>query len=136
MAGSIATLAILWVLIQSMGLFGQPDTIAAFTLPFQLETYFTTRKGNFKNGCWNLFNLTRLLIKQIYLLGPSIWEPGKEMIIKSGSFGTKRLPPLDDKKINSSVIFATNMLSRLRDSSGNSIPSVSLYKASTFVHVS
>ena len=47
MAGSVATLAVLWVFLQTMGFFGPQGSIGARELPFTLNNYFGNSKGKF-----------------------------------------------------------------------------------------
>ena len=48
MAGSIATLAVLWVFLQTTEFFGPQNAIGAFKLPFTLENYLPGGKGNLR----------------------------------------------------------------------------------------
>lgn len=45
MAGSVATLAILWVSLQTMGFLGSSHTIGAYKLPMSLQNYLASYTG-------------------------------------------------------------------------------------------
>ncbi|KAJ8676076.1 hypothetical protein QAD02_011862 [Eretmocerus hayati] len=90
MAGSIATLAVLWVFLQTMGIFGPRNDIGAFKLPFTLENYFSGSKGL------------------------PIWEPGQPLVIDTGLFAGRRLPPIDESSLNASINFATGVLAHMQ----------------------
>jgi len=45
MAGSIATLAILWVSLQTMGLLGHSHSIGTYNLPESLQNYLASYTG-------------------------------------------------------------------------------------------
>nr|UCR61005.1 peroxidase [Aphelinus asychis] len=87
MAGSVATLAVLCVFLQTMGLFGQQNAIGAYKLPFALENYFSSNKGY-------------------------VWEPSQSLVVDTGVRAGKRLPAFDVAVLNASVNFATGVLSR------------------------
>lgn len=45
MAGSVATLAILWVSLQTMGLLGHSHSIGTYKLPESLQNYLASYTG-------------------------------------------------------------------------------------------
>lgn len=47
MAGSVATLAILWVSLQSMGLLGYSNSMEAYKLPMSLQNYLASYTGEY-----------------------------------------------------------------------------------------
>ncbi|XP_011500916.1 PREDICTED: peroxidase-like [Ceratosolen solmsi marchali] len=91
MAGSIATFAVLWVFLQTMGLFGPQNTIGAFKLPFTLENYLTYNKG------------------------PASWdsEYKPSLVVDTDTYKIKRLPSIDESSLNASVAFAIGTISRI-----------------------
>ncbi|XP_003425663.1 peroxidase isoform X3 [Nasonia vitripennis] len=119
MAGSVCTLAVLCVFLQTMGFFGPQNTIGAFKLPFTLDNYLAGGKDLFA--------------------GLPVWEPGQSMIVDTGAYGTKRLPPIDDASLNASVKYATGVLSRMERIEANLVnagvaPAADSPAHSQFVH--
>ncbi|KAI4474565.1 hypothetical protein M0802_015553 [Mischocyttarus mexicanus] len=47
MAGSVATLAILWISLQSMGLLSYTKSMEAYKLPVSLQNYLTSYTGKY-----------------------------------------------------------------------------------------
>ncbi|XP_058794605.1 peroxidase-like isoform X2 [Phymastichus coffea] len=95
MAGSVATLAMLWVFLQAMG----PQTyIGAFRLPFTLENYYSGSKH-------------------------LPWQTGQPLVIDSGAFIGKTLPAIDEGSINASIAFANENINRMERIEANLVNS-------------
>lgn len=50
MAGSVATLAILWVSLQTMGFLGNSHAIGAYKLPMSVQNYLASYTGRSSTG--------------------------------------------------------------------------------------
>ena len=59
MAGSVATLAILWMSLQTMGLLSHSHSISTYKLPESLQNYLASYTGKylpFKQMKWSKFH--------------------------------------------------------------------------------
>lgn len=89
MAGSVATLAILWVSLQTMGLLGQSHTIGAYKLPVTLQNFLASYTG---------------LPAANYAY---------ETVVDSNPFPRQKFPRIDEASINASIQFAQSLVDRL-----------------------
>ncbi|XP_011872587.1 PREDICTED: peroxidase-like isoform X1 [Vollenhovia emeryi] len=92
MAGSVATLAILWVSLQSMGLLGHSHSIGTYQLPESLHNYLASYTES----------LSGL---------PSNY--GSEAIVDTGRFQNRRFPRIDGATLNNSIAFAQTLVDRM-----------------------
>ncbi|XP_018392669.1 PREDICTED: peroxidase-like isoform X2 [Cyphomyrmex costatus] len=91
MAGSVATLAILWVSLQTMGLLGHSHSIGTYKLPESLQNY---------------------LVSYTVLSGlPSNY--GSEVIVDTGRLQNRRFPKIDGTTLNNSIAFAQMLIDRM-----------------------
>ncbi|XP_011161794.1 peroxidase isoform X1 [Solenopsis invicta] len=86
MAGSIATLAILWVSLQTMGLLGHSHSIDTYKLPESLHNYLASYTGLPSNS---------------------------EVIVDTGRFQNRRFPRIDGATLNNSIAFARTLIGRM-----------------------
>ncbi|KAK2585039.1 hypothetical protein KPH14_008560 [Odynerus spinipes] len=84
MAGSVATLAILWVSLQTMGLLGRSQSMDGYKLPVPLQNYLT-----------------------------SYTDTASEGIVDTGLFQNRRFPRITDAALNESVNYAKTLVDRL-----------------------
>ncbi|XP_014616357.1 PREDICTED: peroxidase-like isoform X1 [Polistes canadensis] len=92
MAGSVATLAILWISLQSMGLLSYSNSMETYKLPVSLQNYLTSYTDFFTG------------------LPSTDTTPG---IIDTGLFHNRRYPRITESMLNESVNFATTLVDRL-----------------------
>ncbi|XP_011344830.1 peroxidase-like isoform X2 [Ooceraea biroi] len=92
MAGSVATLAILWVSLQTMGLLGHSHSIDANKLPSSLQNY---------------------LASYTVLAGLPASNYGSEAIVDTGRFQNRRFPRIDEATLNNSITFAQTLVDRM-----------------------
>ncbi|XP_018343646.1 PREDICTED: peroxidase-like isoform X1 [Trachymyrmex septentrionalis] len=91
MAGSVATLAILWMSLQTMGLLSHSHSISTYKLPESLQNY---------------------LASYTVLSGlPSNY--GSEAIVDTGRFQNRRFPKIDGTTLNNSIAFAQMLIDRM-----------------------
>ncbi|XP_071554291.1 salivary peroxidase/catechol oxidase isoform X4 [Temnothorax nylanderi] len=88
MAGSVATLAILWISLQTMGLLGHSHSIGTYRLPDSLQNYLASYTGL-----------------------PSNYGSGA--IVDTGRFENRRFPRIDGATLNNSIAFAQTLIDRL-----------------------
>ncbi|TGZ52073.1 Peroxidase [Temnothorax longispinosus] len=88
MAGSVATLAILWISLQTMGLLGHSHSIGTYRLPDSLQNYLASYTGL-----------------------PSNYGSGA--IVDTGRFENRRFPRIDGAALNNSIAFAQTLIDRL-----------------------
>ncbi|KAL0125815.1 hypothetical protein PUN28_004701 [Cardiocondyla obscurior] len=88
MAGSVATLAILWVSLQTMGLLGHSHSIGTYRLPEGLQNYLSSYTGL-----------------------PS--DYGSEVIVDTGRLQNLRFPRIDGATLNNSITFAQTLVDRM-----------------------
>nr|XP_050849210.1 peroxidase-like isoform X3 [Vespula vulgaris] len=93
MAGSVATLAILWVSLQSMGLLGYSNSMEAYKLPMSLQNYLAS-------------------YTDIFTGLPSTDAPS-EGIIDTGLFQNRQYPRITESTLNESINFAKTLVNRL-----------------------
>ncbi|XP_011136255.1 peroxidase isoform X3 [Harpegnathos saltator] len=94
MAGSIATLAILWVSLQTMGLLGHSHSIGTSKLPpASLQNYLATYNG--------------------IISGFPAANYGYEAIVDTGRFQNRRFPRIDGATLNNSITFAQTLVDRM-----------------------
>ncbi|XP_015600667.1 peroxidase isoform X3 [Cephus cinctus] len=89
MAGSVATLAVLWISLQTMGFLGQTGSITASKIPISIQTYLATYTGL-----------------------PST-DYRHELVIDTAGFNKRRLPHIHEKALNASVNFAQTLVNRM-----------------------
>lgn len=91
MAGSVATLAILWMSLQGMGFVSKPSFIGASRMPVPLHSYLATYTG----------------------LPAIVYQPN--FVVNSRTFIDSHLfPDIDGSAINSSVSFGQGIVNRLK----------------------
>ncbi|XP_023246127.1 peroxidase-like isoform X2 [Copidosoma floridanum] len=96
MAASVAMFAVLWLFVQTTGLFGPPSSIGAFQLPLTLENYFPR-----STAPYSLADISKL-------------SPGEPVVqIDVNMPPGRRLPPMDQATLNVSLKLATEGVSRL-----------------------
>ncbi|KAK9306667.1 hypothetical protein QLX08_002745 [Tetragonisca angustula] len=94
MAGSVATLAILWVSLQTMGFLGTSHTIGAYKLPMSLQNYLASYTG--------------------ILSGlPMSNYPYEGGVVDTGRFHNRRYPHIDEAVLNNSISFAQSLVDRM-----------------------
>ncbi|XP_020300662.1 peroxidase-like isoform X2 [Pseudomyrmex gracilis] len=89
MAGSVATLAILWVSLQTMGLLGHSHSIGTHQLPESLQNYLASYTGL------------------------PVANYGSEAIVDTGRFQNKRFPRIGGATLNNSIMFAQTLVDRM-----------------------
>lgn len=89
MAGSVATLAVLWVSLQTMGLLGRSHSMDAYKLPVSLQNYLASYTGL-----------------------PST-DTASEGIVDTGIFQNRRYPRIIGTTLNESVNYARTLVDRL-----------------------
>lgn len=89
MAGSVATLAVLWISLQTMGFLGHSHSIGAYKLPISVQRYLTTYTG---------LPLT---------------DDRDRIVIDTDTINNRRLPQIDEKVLNASINFGQMILSRM-----------------------
>ncbi|KAF3430719.1 hypothetical protein E2986_12643 [Frieseomelitta varia] len=90
MAGSVATLAILWVSLQTMGFLGTSHTIGAYKLPMSLQNYLASYTGL-----------------------PMSNYPYEGGVVDTGRFHNRRYPHIDEAVLNNSISFAQSLVDRM-----------------------
>ncbi|XP_017753123.1 PREDICTED: peroxidase-like isoform X3 [Eufriesea mexicana] len=90
MAGSVATLAILWVSLQTMGFLGSSHTIGAYKLPMSLQNYLASYTGL-----------------------PMSNYPYEGGVVDTGHFHKQRFPHIDEAVLNNSITFAQSLVDRM-----------------------
>ncbi|XP_006611344.1 peroxidase-like isoform X2 [Apis dorsata] len=94
MAGSVATLAILWVSLQTMGFLGNTHTIGAYKLPISLQNYLASYTG--------------------ILSGlPMTNYPYEGGVVDTGRTHNRRYPHIDEAVLNNSISFAQSLVDRM-----------------------
>ncbi|XP_047347771.1 peroxidase-like isoform X2 [Vespa velutina] len=93
MAGSVATLAILWVSLQSMGLLGYSNSMEAYKLPISLQNYLAS-------------------YTDIFTGLPSTDIPS-EGVIDTGLLRNRQYPKITESTLNESLSFAKTLVNRL-----------------------
>ncbi|KMQ90863.1 peroxidase-like isoform x5 protein [Lasius niger] len=103
MAGSVATLAILWVSLQTMGFLGHSHSIGTYKLPESLQNY--------------LASYTVPLIISEYFKEPLSGLPainyGSDAIVDTGRFENRRFPRIDGATLNNSIAFAQTLVEHM-----------------------
>ncbi|XP_053983298.1 peroxidase-like isoform X3 [Hylaeus volcanicus] len=89
MAGSVATLAVLWISLQTMGFLGNSHTIVAYKLPVSLQNYLASYTGL-----------------------PMTNYP-YEIVVDTGRFHNRRLLHIDEAVLNNSISFAQSLVDRM-----------------------
>ncbi|XP_043257427.1 peroxidase-like isoform X1 [Colletes gigas] len=89
MAGSVVTLAVLWVSLQTMGFLGNSHSIGAYKLPVSLQNYLVSYAG-------------LPLSNYPY-----------EVVVDTGRFQNRRLPHIDEAVLNNSITFAQSLVNRM-----------------------
>ncbi|XP_012141528.2 salivary peroxidase/catechol oxidase isoform X2 [Megachile rotundata] len=89
MAGSVATLAILWVSLQTMGFLGNSHSIGAYKLPMSLQNYLASYTG----------------------LPVSNYP--YEGVVDAGLFQDRHYPHIDKAVLNNSINFAKSLVDRM-----------------------
>lgn len=90
MAGSVATLAILWVSLQTMGFLGSYHSIGAYKLPMSLQNYLASYTGL-----------------------PISSYPYEGSVVDTGHFHNRHYPHIDEAVLNSSISFAQRLIERM-----------------------
>ncbi|XP_033319603.1 peroxidase-like isoform X1 [Bombus bifarius] len=94
MAGSVATLAILWVSLQTMGFLGNSHAIGAYKLPMSVQNYLASYTG--------------------ILSGlPMSNDPYEGGVVDTGRFHNRRYPHIDEAVLNNSITFAQSLIDRM-----------------------
>ncbi|XP_012227185.1 peroxidase isoform X3 [Linepithema humile] len=93
MAGSVATFAILWMSLQTMGLLGHSHSIGTYKLPESLQNYLASYTDT--------------------LSGLPATNYGSEAIVDTGHFQNQRFPRIDGATLNSSITFAQTLIDRM-----------------------
>ncbi|KAG7204449.1 hypothetical protein KM043_004884 [Ampulex compressa] len=94
MAGSVATLAILWVSLQTMGLLGHSHSIGAYKLPTSLQNYLASYTGA--------------------LAGLPSSANGYEGVVETSRLQNRRFPRIDETALNNSIGFARTLIDRMQ----------------------
>ncbi|XP_015434443.1 PREDICTED: peroxidase-like [Dufourea novaeangliae] len=89
MAGSVATLAVLWISLQTMGFLGNSHSIGAYKLPLSLQNYLASYTGL-----------------------PMSNYP-YEVVVDTGHFQNRRFPHIDETILNNSISFAQSLVDRM-----------------------
>ncbi|XP_017790614.1 PREDICTED: peroxidase-like isoform X1 [Habropoda laboriosa] len=93
MAGSVATLAILWVSLQTMGFLGSSHSIGAYKLPATLQNYLASYTG--------------------VLSGLPMSNYPYGGIVDTGHFRNRHFPHIDEAVLNNSISFALDLVDRM-----------------------
>nr|XP_033333242.1 peroxidase-like isoform X3 [Megalopta genalis] len=93
MAGSVATLTILWISLQTMGFLGNSHSIGAYKLPASLQNYLASYTG--------------------ILSGLPMSNYPYEVVVDTGHFQKRRFPHIDDVVLNNSISFAQSLVDRM-----------------------
>ncbi|CAK9811196.1 Pxd [Anthophora plagiata] len=93
MAGSVATLAILWISLQTMGFLGNSHSIGAYKLPASLQDYLASYSG--------------------ILSGLPMSNYPYEGIVDTDHFQNRRYPHIDEAVLNNSISFAQDLVNRM-----------------------
>ncbi|XP_031834130.1 salivary peroxidase/catechol oxidase isoform X3 [Nomia melanderi] len=93
MAGSVATLTILWISLQTMGFLGNSHSIGAYKLPMTLQNYLASYTG--------------------ILSGLPMSNYPYEVVVDTGHFQNRRYPHIDKAVLNNSISFAQNSVDRM-----------------------
>ncbi|KAL6437081.1 hypothetical protein ACFW04_004997 [Cataglyphis niger] len=91
MAGSVATLAILWVSLQTLGFLGHSHSIGTYKLPESLQNYLATEPFS----------------------GLPAINYGSDAIVDTGRFENRRLPRIDGTSLNNSIAFAQTLVNHM-----------------------
>ncbi|CAL7938603.1 unnamed protein product [Xylocopa violacea] len=94
MAGSVATLAILWVSLQTMGFLGNSHSIGAYKLPMSLQNYLASYTGI----------LSGLPISNY---------PYEGGVVDTGRSHNRRYPHIDEAVLNNSISFAQRLVDHM-----------------------
>ncbi|XP_076644739.1 peroxidase isoform X2 [Halictus rubicundus] len=89
MAGSVATLTVLWISLQTIGFLGNSHSIGAYKLPVSLQNYLASYTGL-----------------------PMSNYP-YEVVVDTGRFQNRRFPHIDDAVLNNSISFAQSLVNRM-----------------------
>ncbi|XP_029047333.1 peroxidase-like isoform X2 [Osmia bicornis bicornis] len=89
MAGSVATLAILWVSLQTMGFLGNSHSIGAYKLPMSLQNYLASYTGL------------------------PISNYPYESVVDTSHFQNRNFPHIDEEVLNNSISFAKSLVDRM-----------------------
>ncbi|XP_076681835.1 peroxidase isoform X2 [Andrena cerasifolii] len=93
MAGSVASLAILWIFLQTMGFLGNSHSIGAYKLPVTLQNYLASYTG--------------------ILSGLPMSNYPYEGVVDTGHFQNQHFPHIDEAVLNNSITFAQNLVDRM-----------------------
>ncbi|CAL1685411.1 unnamed protein product [Lasius platythorax] len=93
MAGSVATLAILWVSLQTMGFLGHSHSIGTYKLPESLQNYLASYTEP--------------------LSGLPAINYGSDAIVDTGRFENRRFPRIDGATLNNSIAFAQTLVEHM-----------------------
>ncbi|XP_076162998.1 salivary peroxidase/catechol oxidase isoform X2 [Ptiloglossa arizonensis] len=93
MAGSVATLAILWISLQTMGFLGNSHSIGVYKLPVSLQNYLASYTG--------------------ILSGLPMSNYPYEIVVDTGHFQNRRFPHIDEAVLNNSITFAQSLVNRM-----------------------
>ncbi|KAM0726439.1 Peroxidase [Formica fusca] len=88
MAGSVATLAILWVSLQTLGFLGHSHSIGTYKVPESLQNYLAA--------------------------GLPTINYGSDAVVDTDRFGNRRLPRIDGTTLNNSIAFAETLIDHMR----------------------
>lgn len=89
MAGSVATLMVLWISLQTMGFLGNSHSIGAYKLPMSLQNYLASYTGL-----------------------PMSNYP-YEVVVDTGHVQNRRFPHIDEAVLNNSISFAQSLVNRM-----------------------
>ncbi|XP_017883255.1 peroxidase-like isoform X2 [Ceratina calcarata] len=90
MAGSVATLAILWVSLQAMGFLGNSHSIGAYKLPMSLQNYLASYTG--------------------LPISSYSYDGG---VVDTGYFHNRHYPHIDEAVLNNSITFAQRLIEHM-----------------------
>lgn len=93
MAGSVATLTVLWISLQTMGLLGNSHSIGAYKLPMSLQNYLASYTG--------------------ILSGLPMSNYPYEVVVDTGRIQNRRFPHIDEAVLNNSISFAQSLVNRM-----------------------
>lgn len=93
MAGSVATLTILWISLQTMGFLGNYHSIGAYKLPMSLQNYLASYTG--------------------ILSGLPMSNYPYEVVVDTSHYQNRRFPHIDEAVLNNSISFAQSLVNRM-----------------------
>ncbi|XP_076294511.1 peroxidase isoform X2 [Lasioglossum baleicum] len=93
MAGSVATLTVLWISLQTMGFLGNSHSIGAYKLPMSLQNYLASYTG--------------------ILSGLPMSNQPYEVVVDTGHVQNRRFPHIDEAVLNNSISFAQSLVNRM-----------------------